>query len=219
MRSTISAAGGMSWINPTASPAITAATAAGMIVDQATSGKRRRPDIVARQVKDNAARRAAAARIANTFFGFVCPVAFLARIKAGAEQHAGSTQHHHRRQPASVANAACRHDRHAPGREVNDSRHDVDGGARRAVATGFSTLRDQNVRTGLQRQLCHVFGLHLADQPRAGGLDARHERPGIAKRQHDRARLGIERDIEQFGLLGETPRDEADAKWCGGALL
>ena len=86
------AAGGISWISPTASPAMTAAMsklpaalrrgifggdrldilhavrflapdpAARMIVDQAAAGERRRPDIVAREIEDDAADAVAARR-------------------------------------------------------------------------------------------------------------------------------------------------------------
>ena len=47
--------------------------AARMIVDQAAAGKRRRPDIVARQVEDDAADTVAARRGADAPLGFLGP--------------------------------------------------------------------------------------------------------------------------------------------------
>ena len=110
---------------------------------------------------------AAAGGGADAPLGFLGAVAFLAGIEARAEQHAGRPQHHHRRQPAAVADAAGGHDRHAAGREIDDRRHDVDGGARCAVAAGLGALRNQNVGAGIERLPRHGFVLHLADQQRA----------------------------------------------------
>ncbi len=93
-------------------------------------------------------------------------VAFLAGVEARAEQHAGRAQHQHRRQPAAVTDAAGGGDRHPASREVDDRRHDVERGARGAVAARFRSLRDQDVGAGIQRLPRHVFGLHLADQER-----------------------------------------------------
>ena len=87
-------------------------------------------------------------------------------------------------------------------------------GARRAVAAGLGALRDQNIGAGIERLLGHVLALNLTDQQRTGGLDPRRKWPGIAERQHDRARLCVQRDIEQFGLLRQAPGDEADAERC-----
>jgi hypothetical protein len=87
------------------------------------------------------------------------------------------------------------------------------------VASGLAAPRDEDVGAGFQRLPRHVFGLYLANQPCTGGVDARREWPGIAERQHDRTRLGVERDVQQFGLLGKTPGNEADAECCAGVLF
>ena len=89
-------------------------------------------------------------RGADAPLGFLSPVAFLAGIEARAEQHAGCAQHHHRRQPTAVADAAGRRDRHAAGDEIDDRRDDIEGGARRAVAAGLGALRDQDVGAGIE---------------------------------------------------------------------
>src|SRR5882672_1122620 len=52
-----------------------------MIVDQGAAVERRRPDIVPRQVEDDAPDAAAAGRGANTSFGLLGAVAFLAGIE------------------------------------------------------------------------------------------------------------------------------------------
>ena len=106
-------------------------------------------------------------RGADALLGFLGPVAFLAGVEARAEQHAGCAQHHHRRKPAAIADAAGGCDRHPAGREIDDRRHDVDGGARRAVAAGLGALRDQNVGACIERLPRHRLVLHLADQERA----------------------------------------------------
>jgi hypothetical protein len=108
--------------------------------------------------------------------------------------------------------------------QIDDCRYDVDGGARRAVATGLAALRNQHVGAGIERLTRHRLVLYLADQESAGGFDARREWFWIAERQHDRAWLERERDIQQLGTLGEAPGDKADAerRGCGfelGGLL
>ena len=149
---------------------------------------------------------------ADAPLGFLWPVAFLAGIEARAHENAGRTEHHHRRQPAAVADAAGGHHRHAAGREIDNRRHDVDGGAGRAMAAGLGALRHQNVGAGIQRLLSHGFILNLTDQQRSRLLDAGRKWFGIAERQHDRARPCGQRDIQQVGLLRQTPGDEADAE-------
>src|SRR6185312_1262709 len=62
-------------------------------------------------------------------------ITFDARIETRAEQHAGCPQHHHRREPAAVGNPAGGYHGNAAGREIDDRRHDIDGGARGAVAS------------------------------------------------------------------------------------
>jgi hypothetical protein len=140
-----------------------------------------------------------------------------AQIKAGAEQDAAGAHHHHRREPSPIGDAAGRDDRHAARRQINDRGHDVERRARSAMAAGFRALRDQNIGAGIERLLCHFLGLDLADQETAGRLDARCKRLRVAERQHDRARLGLQRDIEEFALPGQAPGDESDAKWRGGS--
>ncbi len=78
------------------------------------------------EIEDDAADAVAAGRGADALLGFLGAVAFLAGIEARAEQHAGSPQHHHRGQPAAIADAAGGGDRHPAGREIDDRRHDID---------------------------------------------------------------------------------------------
>jgi hypothetical protein len=80
------------------------------------------------------------------------------------------------------------------------------------VPTGLGALRNENVGAGIQRRLCHVFTLNLTDQQGSRGLDAGRKWFGIPKREHDRARPDVQRDIQQFGLLRQAPGDEADAE-------
>ncbi len=87
-----------------------------------------------------------------------------AGIEARAEQHAGRAQHHHRGEPAAIADAAGSGNRHPAGREIDDRRHDVEGGARCAVAARLGALRDQDVGAGIERLPRHRLVLHLADQ-------------------------------------------------------
>src|SRR4051794_31132948 len=56
--------------------------AARVIVDQGAAVKRRWPDIVAREIEDDAANAATTGRGADPLLGFVGAVAFLAGIKA-----------------------------------------------------------------------------------------------------------------------------------------
>jgi hypothetical protein len=56
-----------------------------------------------------------------------------------------------------------------------------------------------------------VHGLHLADQPRAGGLDGRREWTGIPEGEHDRCELPRKRAVEQVRALLQGPGDEAAA--------
>ena len=189
--------------------------AARMIVDQAAAGERRRPDIVAGEIEDDAADAVAAGRGADASFRFLGTVAFLTGIKARAEQHAGSAQHHHRGEPAAIADTAGRRDRHPAGCKIDDRRHDVDRCARGAMAAGLGPLRDQNVGACVQSLPRHRLVLHLADQQRARGLDARRKRFGIAERQHDRARARLQGYVQQIGLFGEAPGNEADAERIG----
>ena len=103
-------------------------------------------------------------------------VAFLAGIEARAEQHAGSPQHHHRGEPAAIADAAGRRNRHPAGREIDDRRHDIDRRPRRAMAAGLTALRDQDVGAGIERLPRHRLVLYLTDQQRTRRFDARRER-------------------------------------------
>src|SRR5438876_5439582 len=98
------------------------------------------------------------------------------------------------------------------GREIDDRRHNVNRSARSAVPAGVATLCDENISARIQRLPRHVFVLDLADQERAGSLDARRKRLGTAERKHDRARARVQRDIEKLGLLCQTPGDEPDAE-------
>jgi hypothetical protein len=68
--------------------------------------------------------------------------------------------------PSIIANASRRRNRHPAGREIDDRRHDVDRGARCAVAAGLGSLRDQNVGPRIQRLLRHRLVLNLANQQR-----------------------------------------------------
>jgi hypothetical protein len=102
-----------------------------------------------------------------------------------------------------------------PPAAATGTRHDIERGARRAVTAGLGALRDQNICTRFKRLPRHLLGLNLADQQRARRLDARRERVGIAERKHNRARTGSERDVQQLGLFGEAPGDEADAEGVG----
>jgi len=100
----------------------------------------------------------------------------------------------------------------AAGREVNDGWHDVQRGAGSAMPAGLGALRDENVGAGIQCRLRHVFALNLTDQQGSRGLDPRRKWSGIAEREHDRTRPGVQRDIQQFGLLRQAPGDEANAE-------
>ena len=102
-----------------------------------------------------------------------------------------------------------------PADEIDDRRHDIEGGARRAVAAGLGALRDQDIGARVERLPRHVLGLNLADQQRARRFDARREGRGVTERKHDRAWTGSERDVQQFRLPGEAPGDEADAEGIG----
>src|SRR5205807_9023216 len=66
---------------------------------------------------------------------------------------------YHRRQSASVGDAAGGHHRHPAGREIDDRRHNVDRSARRAVTASLATLCDENLGAGIQRLPRHVFVL------------------------------------------------------------
>ncbi len=160
---------------------LTACPAPDMIVDQRSRGERGRPEQAARPVDDDAAHRVIGIGVANALLGFLRAIGLHARIEARADQHAGGAQHHHRREPATIGNSAGGNHRHAPGREIDHRRHDIDGGARCAVAAGFGTLRDQDVRTGVERLLRHVLALHLADQARPARPNARRKWRGIAE--------------------------------------
>ena len=183
-----------------------------MIIDHAPDVEGRRPEYLARPIEDDAAKRAAAGRLANPPFGFIGGVSLDAGVKPRPERYSARAQHHHRRQPAPVCNAAGGHDRHPASRDINDRRHDIDGGARRAMTAGFTTLRNQDVGISIKRLTRHLFVLHLADQQRSGRFDLRRERLRVTKGQHDRARLRVQRDIQKLRLLREAPGNETDAE-------
>jgi hypothetical protein len=155
--------------------------AARMVVDQAASGKRRRPDIVSREIEDNAPDGAATPGRADPQLGFIGAIGFLAGIKARAEQHAASAEHHHRRQPAAICDAARGDHRHTARRKIDDRRHDIDRRAGSSVPTRLSALRDQDVGASIKRLPRHVLALHLTDQQRTGSLDARRKGLRITK--------------------------------------
>jgi len=85
-----------------------------------------------------------------SFFASSAPVALRRCIETRAEQHARSAQHHHRWQARVHPRCRPRNDGHAAGHEIDNRRHDVDGGAGRAVPARLGTLGDQNVGTGIQ---------------------------------------------------------------------
>ena len=91
-------------------------------------------------------------------------------------------------------------------------KHYNEAGVGTAVAASLGPLRDQDIGAGLQRLPGHVFALHLADQQAAACLDPRRKRLGVSERQHDRARFGPERDVEQFRLPGQAPGDAVPAE-------
>jgi hypothetical protein len=198
---------------------LAAGPALDMAVDQRSRGKRRRPEQFSRPVGNNAAHRVICIGRTDAFLRFRGAIGLHARIEARADQHAGCTEHHHCREAPAIGDPAGRNDWHAPGCKINDRRHDIDGGARCAMAARLCPLRDQNLRAGIERLLRHVLALDLADQSRTAHLDLRRERRGIAERQHDRLRARIERDVEKLGLLCQAPGDEADAERCKALQL
>ena len=253
--STISAAGGMSWIRPTASPAMTAAIsklpaalaaaysaataldilqqldfashpAPRMIVDQAAAGKRRRPDIVARQIEDNTPDRVAAGCRADPLFRFFRAVAFLAGIKARAEQHAA-------KRPASSSRPSRAHRRcrlrpqPARGRPRD----------RRSLARCRSVVRDApwppaSVPCAIRisapaSSACRAISSFCTWQISSAPADLMRGANGLGSPNESMTARGcaVERDVQQFRPLRKAPGDEADAEGSryafelGGLLL
>jgi len=125
-------------------------------------------------------------------------------------EHRG-TERYHRRKPASVANATGATT--AGGRrEVNDGRHDVQRGTGSAVPAGLRALRDENIGAGIQCRLRHVFALNLTDQQGSRGLDPRRKWFGIAKREHDRTRPGVQTRHPAVRAASPGSGDEANAE-------
>ena len=111
----------------------------------------------------------------------------LGGIEAGANQHAVRAQHQGRREPAPVGDAAGgQHQRIGPAAraQVPDLGHQRERPAHRPVPARLGTLRDEDVRTGLDGAPGMGQRLHLADQGRAGGTYLLGERQRIAERQH-----------------------------------
>ncbi len=116
-----------------------------------------------------------------------------------------------------------------PRRDYRDRACDIDHGgheahraARRSrMAAGVAALGDDHVDAEAHGLFGFSQRLHLADGLGAGVADLRHVRCGIAERQHDRCRLGLERGAQGLGLGIERPGDEAHADACvaGGQKL
>jgi hypothetical protein len=86
------------------------------------------------------------------------------------------------------------------------------------VPTSLAALSHDDVRSDVESLAYLVDGLHLGDQRNAGHADAVGKRARITKRQHDRCRLLRQCRVEQFGVTGQAPRDEAESDSCAAGL-
>ncbi len=119
-------------------------------------------------------------------------------------------ERHRRLRAAPVGDAAGGEDRDVPG----DLLHRGKQGEERpgaGVAARLGALRHQHVGIGAQRLSRGAQVLHLADERRAGRAHPFGKGRRIAEREHHRAGLEREREVEELRLLRQAPGDEADA--------
>src|ERR1700730_17682589 len=76
------------------------------------------------------------------------------------------------------------------------------------MPTGLGPLSDDNIRPDIDRAEHVIQAMHLANQRYAGFLDASGIRTRIREGQHPRARMPLERHIEQSRILRNSPGDE-----------
>ena len=189
-----------------------------MVVDQAAPGEWRRPHIVARQ--------------SNTMPRTLLPL-FAARMSCFASSapsppcwHRSACPSARRTPPASASQPArarrqCRRQRQPARGQPPDRRSPA------RYRSWSARRRGRPLRFLVQSKCRRRHRAPAAPSPRfctwqisnaPAALMLRRERRGIAERQHDGARFGVERDVQQVRLLRQTPGDEADAERLGASF-
>jgi hypothetical protein len=80
------------------------------------------------------------------------------------------------------------------------------------MATCFSALGDEDIRSRRRSLLGERGRLDLADDDCSGALDPVNERPGRPEGKHDRRGCALQSNIEEPGLLRQAPCDKSDAE-------
>ena len=118
-----------------------------MRVTQALPSKRSWPHVAPRDIENNAAQRVVAGCFANAFLGALRSSRLLRGVEACTHQHTRGAKHECRCQPAAIGNSACSHDRGAPSKRIHNLRNERNKTPRCSMATGFSALRDEDIRS------------------------------------------------------------------------